>query len=200
MSQQYPGPQQPYNQQPYQGHTYAGVPGQYPPPQPPKKRLSGWAITGIAVGGFFAFMLVLGAIVGPQDAGTDGKDAAAVAPATTAPTQAPEPAPTPTKAAEKKAPASPPAAKPKPKPAAPAPVEYADGDYVVGEDIPPGTYISAGAKKGLFEFCSITTDPTAEGKWPQLKSANADERIIITLTKGDGVVSVSNCEPLQPRK
>jgi hypothetical protein len=70
---------------------------------------------------------------------------------------------------------------------------------VVGEDIPAGTYQTAGAEKGIFEFCSVTTDPVDEAKFPQLKSANADERIIITLTKADGVVSISGCEPLTRR-
>ena len=57
-----------------------------------------------------------------------------------------------------------------------------------------------GAQKGLFEFCSITSDPVDESKFPLLKSANADERIIVTLTKADGVVSVSGCEPLTARR
>jgi hypothetical protein len=84
-------------------------------------------------------------------------------------------------------------------PAPENPAEYPNGDYVVGEDIPAGTYQTAGAEKGIFEFCSVTTDPVDEAKFPQLKSANADERIIITLTKADGVVSISGCEPLTRR-
>jgi hypothetical protein len=79
------------------------------------------------------------------------------------------------------------------------PAEFPNGDYVVGEDIPAGTYQTAGAEKGIFEFCSVTTDPVDEAKFPQLKSANADERIIITLTEADGVVSISGCEPLTRR-
>ncbi|MBA4865944.1 hypothetical protein H1V43_32290 [Streptomyces sp. PSKA54] len=76
---------------------------------------------------------------------------------------------------------------------------YGDGDYVVGDDIPAGTYETSGAKSGVFELCTITTEPTSDTKFPQLKTANADERIIITLTKDDGVVSISGCEPLTPR-
>ncbi|MER5896916.1 hypothetical protein [Streptomyces sp. NPDC001876] len=53
--------------------------------------------------------------------------------------------------------------------------------------------------KGVFEFCSITTAPTGELAVPKIKTANADERIIISLEKTDGVVSVSNCEPIKPR-
>lgn len=78
--------------------------------------------------------------------------------------------------------------------------EYSDGDYLVGEDMPSGTYTTAGAKSGIFEFCSITTEPTSDTKFPQLKAANADERIIITLSKEDGVVTIQGCEPLTLRK
>jgi transcription elongation factor len=78
------------------------------------------------------------------------------------------------------------------------PEEYGDGDYQVGTDIPAGTYESAGASSDGVGFCAITTEPTGS-KLPQAKSAEAGERIIITLEKGDGVVSVQGCEPLTPR-
>ncbi|MFD3306931.1 hypothetical protein [Streptomyces sp. NPDC058694] len=38
--------------------------------------------------------------------------------------------------------------------------EYSEGAHLVGEDMRPGTYTTAGAKSGIFEFCSITTEPT----------------------------------------
>lgn len=107
MSQQFPGPtphqqpQAPYSQ-PYPG-------GQFPAPQPPKKRMSGWAIAGIVIGGVFVLMIALGAIVGPKDTGSssDGKparDTAAAAPAPAEKTGA-QPAVEPAK--PKPAPASP---------------------------------------------------------------------------------------------
>lgn len=77
--------------------------------------------------------------------------------------------------------------------------QYGDGDYQVGKDIPTGTYETSGASSGGISFCAITTHPTG-GKLPQVKSATkAGERIIITLDKGDGVVTVKGCEPLTPR-
>lgn len=108
------------------------------------------------------------------------------------------PAPTKTTATPSKTPTQTPTATPTPTPT-PAVAEYSDGDYVVGEDIPAGTYTSEGATPGLFEFCSVTTKPADSQTWPQLKSANANERIIITLSKADGVVTVSGCEPLKRR-
>lgn len=188
MSHQYPGPQQPY-QQPYQGPT------PYQPPPSPKKGMSAWAIVGITLGGIFAFVLVLGVIgaIAGDGAGSASDTAVAVTDSPTlSPTVSPAiEAPAPSKAAVKPA--------PKPKPAAPKPPEYSDGDYVIGEDMPPGTYTSEGAQKGLFEFCSVTTKPADDSTWPQIKSANADERIIITLKKSDGVVTISGCEPLTRR-
>lgn len=76
---------------------------------------------------------------------------------------------------------------------------YGDGDHVVGEDIPPGTYESAGAKEEEFDFCSITTEPTNSNTMPQIKNADRGERIVITLGKEDGTVTVQGCEPLKPR-
>lgn len=77
--------------------------------------------------------------------------------------------------------------------------DYPDGDYIVGEDIPPGTYTTTGAAPGEF-LCAITTKPTDDTTFPQLKSADANERIIITLTKADGTVTIQGCEPLTARK
>lgn len=78
-------PQSPYGQQPRHGHghgaqpgygypapqqphpgPYAGGPGPYQTP-PPKKRMSAWAVAGIAFGGVFAFLVLLGAIAGGGD-------------------------------------------------------------------------------------------------------------------------------------
>jgi hypothetical protein len=79
------------------------------------------------------------------------------------------------------------------------PVGYPDGDYVVGQDIPVGTYESKGASPGIFDFCTIATEGDGNNNWGQLKSANENERVIITLKESDGVLSISGCEPLTPR-
>ncbi|MEU7010382.1 hypothetical protein [Streptomyces sp. NPDC046332] len=145
--------------------------------------MNGWAVAGITVAGLFVFLIVVGLIAGA----TESPDAKGTAKAT--PTTAP-PTPKPSKTAPtKKA-----AAKPKPTAAG-----YTDGDYLVGDDIPPGTYTTPGAQAGLFELCSITTDPTDKGVMPQWKTGNKDERIIITITAEDHLVSISGCEPLTRR-
>lgn len=76
---------------------------------------------------------------------------------------------------------------------------YGDGDYAIGRDIPSGTYESAGAKKDLFDFCTIMTEPDNSNVLPQIKSAEVGQRIIITLSSTDGVVSIDGCEPLKRR-
>ena len=185
MSNQYP--QQPYGQ-PHQ--TYPGGTG-YPPP--PKKKMSGGAIVAIVIGsvlsGLFLLLLIIGFAVSDDSSPADDK--ASVLEVTASPSESA--ADTPAKPAEK--------APEKAKPAEPKkPTEYPSGDYIVGEDIPAGTYTSDGAEKGIFELCTITTEPTGDTTMPKIKTSNADERIIITLEKADGVVSISGCEPLKPRE
>ncbi|MFC9941540.1 hypothetical protein [Streptomyces pratensis] len=189
MTDRYP-PQQPYGQ-PYQGQAFAGGPG-YPPP--PKKKMSGGAIVAIVLGsvfgGLFILLVIIGLAVDDDSTQAEGKSPIleVTAPADESATAAPaKPAEkTPEKAAEKPEPKKDP--------------EYSSGDWVVGEDIPAGTYTSAGAEKGIFELCTITTDPSGDTTMPKIKTANADERVIITLAEEDGVVSISGCEPLKPRE
>jgi hypothetical protein len=155
--------------------------------------MNGWAIAGLTFAGLCGVLGILGAITDTVDgSSTATRKPSATAPETSTKADA--------KPAEKKATPSSKAPAKKKTPPKPKVVEYPDGDYVVGEDIPAGTYETPGAQKGLFEFCSITSDPVDDSKFPLLKSANADERIIVTLTKADGVVSVSGCEPLKARR
>jgi len=161
--------------QPPPGHYY----GPYGPP--PKKPMGAGAIVAIVFGslvGVFVLIGVLGAAFGDDD---KAKPRATPTTHMPAAAQTTEPA---------KAPDSP----------ATKPAGYADGDYIVGEDIPPGTYQTVGAQAGAFEFCMVSTKPTVDGVFPQLKSANKDERIIITIKAEDGVLSISGCEPLTRRK
>ncbi|NWF28484.1 hypothetical protein HW130_19805 [Streptomyces sp. PKU-EA00015] len=198
MSQQYPGPQRPHNQQPYQG-PYVGGPAPYQPPPEPKKFMNGWALAGLIVAGLFAFLIVIG-IVGAIIDTASGSSTASRKPAevSTSPSAKAD-----RKPAEKTASPAPvkeaPAKQASPKKEAPKTPAYPEGDYVVGEDIPAGTYETTGAKKGVFELCSISTEPTADDVMPQWKTANAGERVIIKLSKGDGIVTIQGCEPLRPR-
>lgn len=157
MSNQYP-PQQPYGQ-PHQ--TYVGGPG-YPPP--PKKKMSGGAIVAIVIGsvlgGIFLLLLIIGLAVSDDSSTSEGKAPSLEVTAPSSESAAAAPAKPAEKTPEKAA-----------KETEPEKVtEYPPGDYVVGEDIPAGTYTSDGAEKGIFEFCSITTEPTGDTTMPKIKS------------------------------
>lgn len=76
---------------------------------------------------------------------------------------------------------------------------YTDGIYLVGRDIPPGTYTSAGAKPNASRVCSITTQPHSEGMAAQHRTGRAGQLVTIALTEDDGMVTVQGCEPLTPR-
>lgn len=161
-------------------------PPQHPPSQhygpygpPPKKSMGAGAIVAIVLGSIFGGLVLIG-ILGAA-LGTEDKDEPRAAPSTTG-------APKTTAPAKK---TELPAAKP---------AGYGDGDYIIGEDIPPGTYQTPGAQAGAFEFCMVSTKPTVDGVMAQLKSANANERIIITITAKDGILSIAGCEPLTRRK
>jgi hypothetical protein len=78
MSQQYPGPHQPYQ----------GGPAPFQPP-PPKKGMNGWAITGIVLGGIFVFLIVIGLAVG-GDTSNQGDDKAKSTPSSAATKAAPK--------------------------------------------------------------------------------------------------------------
>lgn len=99
MSQQYPGPQQPY--QPYQG------PAPYQPPPPPKKGMNGWAITGITLGGVFAFLVILGIAVGGGDETSDKPTETSAAVPEKPAAKAPDAKPADKPAAKKPAPEAP---------------------------------------------------------------------------------------------
>lgn len=79
--------------------------------------------------------------------------------------------------------------------------EFPDGDYVVGTDIPSGTYETVGASNSFLDYCDIQTDGSGPGgdEFGQWENGGKNERIIITLTAADGKLSVSGCEPLTKR-
>ena len=86
-------------------------------------------------------------------------------------------------------------------PAPPRPDAYGDGDYIIGDDIPYGTYTSPGAKDDVFDLCIVSSTSEGAKHWPILKSANTDDRIIVRLSKDNAgdVLSISGCKSLQRR-
>jgi hypothetical protein len=80
------------------------------------------------------------------------------------------------------------------------PDAFGDGKYVIGENMPPGTYTTAGTRSEGFAFCTVTTEPTGDSVLPQLRSAEPGEPVTITLTGDDGVVTVQGCQPLTLRQ
>lgn len=58
---------------------------------------------------------------------------------------------------------------------------FGDGKYVVGEDIEPGTYKTAGAEDGVFRYCY----------WERQKNTDGDFNSIITNGGGDGPTTVT---------
>lgn len=161
----------PPNQPPY------GQQQPWGPPPPPKKSVAKKVFGGCL--GVTALFIVIGIGMAASSSDSDKPDTKTVAEQPAADSKGDAPAKTDDK---------------------PTVPEYGDGDYAVGKDIPPGTYESTGAKKGIFEFCGITTKPDSSDTMPQAKTANKGERIIITLEKADGVVTIAGCEPLTARK
>lgn len=76
---------------------------------------------------------------------------------------------------------------------------FSDGDYIVGEDMPAGTYESKGASSEILDVCMVTTEPKSSSTMPKMKSGNKGERIIISLTEADGTVTIQGCHALTLR-
>ncbi|MDT0353069.1 hypothetical protein RM445_26500 [Pseudonocardia sp. DSM 45834] len=154
--------------------------GAYPPPPPPapKKRKWPWV-----VGGLFVLLFVVPALGNSRSSSTPPSTTVASAPPSAV---AAAPA-VPLKAVDDDAPA---AVTSGPK------TSFGDGTWVVGEDIVPGNYKSAGAQSGLFEYCQITThsDENAESSFLDWKNANADEPIRVKVSGKVKSVKVSGCE------
>lgn len=71
------------------------------------------------------------------------------------------------------------------------------GTFIVGQDIQPGTYKSAGAEEGMFEFCSwsIQKGPNTNSGILDFGTANANEQMVVKIGKNAGAFTSSNCEP-----
>lgn len=71
------------------------------------------------------------------------------------------------------------------------------GLFIVGSDIQPGLYRSTGAERGLFEFCSWSTNegPSSNSDIIDFGTANADEPIVVEIGPEVGAFETSNCEP-----
>jgi len=72
-----------------------------------------------------------------------------------------------------------------------------DGTYIVGEDIWPGTYRSAGAVDSAFPFCFWSTNKGAStnSEVIDIGSAGVGEQQVVKIGKGVGAFDTSGCEP-----
>jgi len=85
-----------------------------------------------------------------------------------------------------------PTAKPRPKPK-PQPVRVGDGTYLVGEDIPAGTYVSPGGRlDGAPCVAFASTEPGDLGTW--LRGNTSEGQNIVKVSAGE-YFSVQYCRP-----
>ena len=68
------------------------------------------------------------------------------------------------------------------------------GEWLVGDEVAPGRYRSAGAVEGIVELCSAATHD-ADGGVLEWKTGNVGEQVLINVTEGATTVSNSGCEP-----
>jgi hypothetical protein len=156
---------------------FGGYPA--PPPPAPKKRKWPWI-----VGGLFVLLFVVPALGNSTSSSSPTTPSNTVA---SAPASVAAAAPVAPLKAVDDAPAAVPSG---PK------TSFGDGTWVVGEDIVPGNYRSAGAKEGIFEYCQITThsDENAESPFLDWKNANANEPIRVKVSGKVKSVEVTGCE------
>lgn len=72
-----------------------------------------------------------------------------------------------------------------------------NGTHLVGPDIAPGTYRSAGAQEGFFELCiwSTRVGASTNSDIIDFGTANADDQQVVEIGEGVGAFETSNCEP-----
>ncbi|MCM2579036.1 hypothetical protein [Streptomyces meridianus] len=76
---------------------------------------------------------------------------------------------------------------------------FGEGRHTVGEDVPPGTYVSNGARTPDGERCSVTTE-RADGGTARVRAADRGERVVVTLGRDDSAVTVRGCQDFALRE
>lgn len=164
----------------------------YAPHQP--QRNKGLRIAAFGCGGVLGLALFASCVALVAGSDDDKEDGGATVTTSSAPVSASPSA----SSAKPSSPATPVTTEPTPPPQ-PSPASFGNGDFEVGKDVKPGTYVSKGAEEGLFDLCTATTE-SADGMINELKSANAGEQVILKVTSSDSVVSIDGCEPFVLRK
>jgi hypothetical protein len=77
------------------------------------------------------------------------------------------------------------------------PAGIGDGTHIVGVDIQPGTYRSAGATPSFIELCMWSTKSGASSNSNiiDIGSANADEQQVVEIGRGVKAFESNGCEP-----
>jgi hypothetical protein len=72
-----------------------------------------------------------------------------------------------------------------------------NGTHIVGTDIQPGTYRSAGAEPGIFELCVWSTldGPSSNSNTLDFGTANADDQQVVEISESVGAFETSGCSP-----
>lgn len=76
---------------------------------------------------------------------------------------------------------------------------FGEGRHTVGEEIEPGTYVSEGVKADGSGPCSVTIE-RAGGGASQVRAVDRGERVVLTLDRDDGAVTVRGCQDFARRE
>jgi hypothetical protein len=79
-------------------------------------------------------------------------------------------------------------------------VTVSNGDHLIGDKIPPGTYVSPGAKDDVLGLCTANTR-TADGEYLDTAIGGVDEQVIIIVAQNAGLLEIQGCRPfvMSPR-
>ncbi|OZM81704.1 hypothetical protein CFP66_12115 [Pseudonocardia sp. MH-G8] len=106
-------------------------------------------------------------------------------------------APTLAPAAGEDAPATAQTVEAAPEPEGPEAGTIPQGEWIVGDEVAPGRYRSAGAETGIFELCSVFVNDES-GSVMDFSTGNEGEQVLITIPENAATVSNSGCVPFRP--
>lgn len=83
-----------------------------------------------------------------------------------------------------------------PAPTSAAPSGFGDGTYIVGSDIKPGTYKSAGPAAGGIDECYYERDRNTDDPLQKIiDNGNSKGQTVVVVKSGDYSVTFTGCQP-----